>query len=387
MTHLMLYSDRPGIYGAEQHNHMLSLALVSAGHRLTFVQPPADHHLIRERERLGIRHRWLEPDDIYDLSRPARTLSDAEEPRSILASEAPDLVVFSDSSPFSNLKARQSAAVMGIPHLSVVHCVNPDWVHEYAPYLDELAQVYQEARTVVAVSRANLELLRRSFGLPHDLGEVIHSGRPQSFFAPRDPEARQRIGAEFEIPEEALINLTVARLEFSKGYQYLLEALVLLRRCPDWPRMQFLWVGSGTLEPRLRKMVELLGCQDRVHFLGVRQDVTDLLDAADTFVLPSQFEGMPLVILEAMAKGLPVIATDVGGTAEAMEGTGILLPDPRRGASIRKALAEAICQLAADGERCKALGQAARLRAQAHFQAEKMISAYVNRIQEVLDAA
>lgn len=382
----MLYSDRPGIYGAEQHNHMLSLALVSAGHRLTFVQPPADHHLIRERERLGIRHRWLEPDDMYDLSRPARTLLDAEEPRRILAGEAPELVIFSDSSPFANLKARHSAAEMGIPHLSVVHCVNPDWEHDYAPYLDELALVYQEARTVIAVSRANLELLQRSFGLPHELGEVIHSGRPQPFFAPRDPGARARIMAEFEIPEGALINLTVARLEFSKGYQYLLDAMVLLQHCPDWPRMHFLWVGSGTLEPRLRNMVKLLGCQDQIHFLGVRQDITDLLDAADTFVLPSQFEGMPLVILEAMAKGLPVIATDVGGTAEALDGTGILLPDPRRGTSIRKELAEAICHLTADGNQREALGQAAQIRAQTHFRAEQMITAYVNRISEVLDA-
>ncbi len=94
------------------------------------------------------------------------------------------------------------------------------------------------------------------------------------------------------------------------------------------PRAEFVWVGDGPLEDELRPRVRRLGLGRRVHLLGRRADVRVLLAAADVLVLPSLFEGLPLVVLEAMAARVPVVATDLTGTAEAVEdgATGRLAP-------------------------------------------------------------
>jgi len=123
--HVLLYSDRPGIYGAEQINHSVACAAARARYQVTFAQAYADHHLIAEREALGVGHEWLADDDIYDLHQVSPSLTDEAEPLRILTDARPDLILFSDSCPFSNLKAKQVAAKLGIPFVSAVHCFNP----------------------------------------------------------------------------------------------------------------------------------------------------------------------------------------------------------------------------------------------------------------------
>lgn len=383
--HILLYTDRPGIYGTEQCNHALICAFADAGYRTTFVQPIADHYLIAEREQRGILHKWLQPDDIYDLRRSARTLTDEEEPRRILSSARPDLILFSDSCPLSNLKAKQAAHHLQIPYITVIHCVNIDWVTEYASYLPELPATYRRAQAVIAVSQANLDLLHELFELPEKLGQVIHNGRPAVFFDSPTAASRRRTRQALSIPEDAIVCLTVARLEFSKGYQYQLDALVHLRRCPSWPRLIFLWVGSGTLGNRLQTYVKLLQCQDKVKFLGERTDVPDLLDSADMFLLPSQFEGMPLGVMEAMAKGLPVAATAVSGTAEALGNCGQLLADPRQAPAMPQEMAEVICNWARHPVLRREKGKAGRQRALNLFQEEQMVDAYLALVESYLE--
>ena len=84
MAHIMMWSDRPEVFGAEQINHALICAVADRGYQATFVQSIARNHLIDEREALDIAHEWLEPDDIYDLSVVPRQLRDTTEPREIL---------------------------------------------------------------------------------------------------------------------------------------------------------------------------------------------------------------------------------------------------------------------------------------------------------------
>ncbi|MFK7801961.1 MAG: glycosyltransferase family 4 protein [Anaerolineae bacterium] len=379
MNHILLYTDRPGIYGAEQCNHILACAFVNVGYKTTFVQPIADHHLIDERENLGIQHSWLEPDDIYDLSRPANTLIDWDEPRRLLSAEMPDLILFSDSCPFANLKAKQVAIELGIPYLVVVHCVNPDWAKDYAEWLPELPEVYSHAQAVISVSQANLDLLNGMFGLPLDRGTVIYNGRPPEYFKPPQPEIRQRIRQELDIPADAIVSLTVARLELSKGYQYQMDALLELRKSSCWDKLHFVWVGEGFMEEKLRRMVKILRMENQVHFLGARQDVPDLLDSADIFVLPSQFEGMPLAVMEAMAKGLPVVATAVSGTPEAIDEAGFLLPDPIWG-PIAPVLSRTISWLAESEQLRTETGDAAHKRAEQYFRLDTMINNYLTLV-------
>lgn len=382
----MMWSDRPEIFGAEQINHAVMCAVVRAGHRSTFVQGLAQHHLIEEREGLGITHEWLEPDDVYELEPVPRQLSDFDEPRAILERTRPDLIAFSDSCPFSNLTAKRVATELGIPYMTTIHCVDPNWWDTYERWLPDLHEVLTAADAVIAVSTSNLEAVRQHAQLPDEIGSVIFNGRPAPFFEPVDPSVRARIRGELGIPEDGVACLTVARLGFSKGYQYQLDALAQLRRWEHWERLHFVWAGEGHMAPRLEALSRLFGGEEHVHLLGLRNDVPDLLDAADIFILPSQYEGMPLGVLEAMAKGLPVIATAVAGTPEALNGTGVLLPDPAE-ASVIEPLTEAVRTLAADEALRRRLGDAARERAQEQFTLGQMEANYLDLFGRLLEPA
>ena len=386
MAHIMMWSDRPDVFGAEQINHAVMCAVARAGHRSTFVQGFAEHHLIDEREALGIAHDWLEPDDVYELDPVPRQLSDLDEARSILARTRPDLIAFSDSCPFSNLTAKQVAFELGIPYTTTIHCVDPNWWNDYARWLPDLHDVLTRAEAVVAVSTANLEQIREHAQLADHRGRVIYNGRPASFFAPRDAVVRARIRSELGIPDGAVMCLTVARLGFSKGYQYQLDALARLRGWDRWSDLHFVWAGEGDMSPRLGMLSRLVGGGEHVHLIGLRNDVPDLLDAADIFVVPSQYEGMPLGVLEAMAKGLPVVATAVAGTPEALGGTGFLLPDPAE-ALVVEPLAAAIRELAVDADLRRASGEAARERAAQQFTLARMEASYLDLFGRLLEAA
>ena len=144
--------------------------------------------------------------------------------------------------------------------------------------------------------------------------------------------------------------------------------MALLRGDPVWPRLHFAWVGAGTREAGLRSMASALGVAGRVRFLGEQPDITGTLDASDLFVLPSQFEGMPLAVMEAMARGLPVIATAVSGIPEELGDAGRLLSDPVADpeATVRE-LAGALREWAGDEGLRRAVGRACRARAEALF--------------------
>jgi glycosyltransferase involved in cell wall biosynthesis len=357
---ILLYTDQGEAYGAQQIGHMLMLALAARGDAVSCAQPPARHHLIAERERAGIRHAWL--------------ADDADAP---LATVRPDLVIFNDGSPFASLAAKEAAARRGIPYVVVTHCVSPAWADDFAGDLHRLPDVWRRAAAVVAVSNENLALLRDRFGLPPHVGEVILNGRPEEFFAPPDPSTRSRVRAELRIAADAVVVLTAGRLELVKGYQYVLAAMKRLRDRPIWPRLHFMWAGKGTLEGQLRAVVAEHGLADHVTFLGERTDVADLLDASDVFLLASQFEGMPLAIMEAMAKGVATVATEVSGIPEALADAGVLLPDPRADADATvRAIVATLETLGPRPDLRRARGDAGRRRAESLFRADRMVAAY-----------
>jgi glycosyltransferase involved in cell wall biosynthesis len=161
------------------------------------------------------------------------------------------------------------------------------------------------------------------------------------------PEVRRELGLPDDLPVIGL----VGRLDhWGKGHKELFTAMAQLKeRRPG----RALIVGGGRRMEEVRALAASLGLADRVHFLGSRPDVPDLLHAMDIFVLPSYREGVSLALLEAMAAGLPVIATAVGGTPEAVTDgvTGLLIP-PRDA----DALAGALTRLLSDPALAKKLG-------------------------------
>jgi glycosyltransferase involved in cell wall biosynthesis len=323
--HVLLYSDDPEYGGVAQYNHNILLALAGRGYRVTCVQTRCDNPLVKEREARGVRHRWLDYHTGKDF---ARTLSDGSDARAIFGGDPPDLVIFSDCCPVSNMAARQAALDLGLPYLVVVNFVGAYLAKNFARQIPALSAQHARARSVVAVSGENLQLLHAHFGTPATQGAVIHYGRPDRFFRPRDAAVRDRLRAEQNIPADAVVCFTAARLTGVKGYAYQLDAIKLLQDRPGAERIYFVWAGDGDQRDAISRHIASLPWGGRIKLLGHRWDVADWYDASDIFVLPSEIEGMPLSIMEAMAKGLPVIATSVSGTPEELGDTGKLLPKP-----------------------------------------------------------
>ena len=174
-------------------------------------------------------------------------------------------------------------------------------------------------------------------------------------------------------------------MEMSKGFQHQIAAMKRLRDRSIWPHLVFAWAGTGTYEARLRVAAMEAGVADHVRFLGERLDTRDLLDASDVFVLSSEHEGMSVSVMEAMARQLPVIATAVGGMADALGATGQLLPAPQPDpVPAVELLAKTLEEWASDRELRRNLGRACGLRGRELFAPQRMIDDYAAVIQKIL---
>lgn len=170
------------------------------------------------------------------------------------------------------------------------------------------------------VSRAGAELYRNRALVRAEKLEVVVNSVDVERFRP-DAAAREEARAELGLAAEDFLWLAVGRLEPQKDYPNLLQALARLAAREASPgRWQVAVAGQGPLAAELAAESARLGLGGRLRFLGLRRDVPRLLAAADAFVLPSAWEGTPLALLEALAAGLPAVATAVGGNAEVLAG-------------------------------------------------------------------
>jgi len=229
------------------------------------------------------------------------------------------------------------------------------------------------AACVIAVSDGTRDALVHQ-GYPARRIEVIPNGVD---VIPDDAPRRPGLRSELGIPEGVPLIGEVGRLCAVKGQHELITALA------DVPAAWLLLVGAdleqdGVYEGLLRELAASRGVAERVVFAGYRGDAGDCIAELDIFALPSWTEGMPLVVLEAMQHGKPVVATAVGGTGEiVVDGeTGLLIPlrDPA-------SLAAALRRLLDDPEQARRLGEAGRQRARRLFSAESS----VRRTLEVYD--
>jgi len=211
------------------------------------------------------------------------------------------------------------------------------------------------------------------------LGEVgvIENGIDLDRVSDSHARPRDRVRAELGVGDGVLC-LAVGRLDLVKGHDVLLRAVTMTRS----PHLAVAIAGTGSEEVHLRDLAGRLGVSGRVLFLGRCGDVGSLLHAADLFVLPSRREGLPISLIEAMACGLPIVATDVGGVRDVVEpsGAGIVVPpeDPA-------ALTEAVDALATDPERRRALGASAREAAHVRYDIRRWVSEYEALYEKLLD--
>lgn len=256
---------------------------------------------------------------------------------SLCARERPDVVHSHGETP--DLASRIACQLTGIPHVVTAHIERPwAWRPRLGMVLERRTAFL--TRQYIAVSDAVARVLREAVGVPAERVRVIPNWacRPLEGAPLQAPPARGT---------PTLVH--VARLHVQKGQDVLLDAFQTIRR--EYPSAVLWIVGEGPEEPSLRRRAG-----EGVVFLGYRRAVRCLLRAADLFVLSSRWEGQPLSMLEAMAEGLPVVATSVGGIPEVIEhGVSGLIVPPDDAA----ALADAVVRCLRDPERMRSLGEAA----------------------------
>lgn len=375
---LLIYSDDPGRGGTAVNTQNIALGLAASGTAVTVVISRGDEMAWRARQAMGIDTVWL---DFDTVGMPRKSTLRRLEPLAILTEARPDIILFNDASPISSLGAKQAALQLGIPAVYLCNYATTDFLDQ--PECLALAKaVNRLAEEVVAVSSENLEILRRHYGLPADRGQVILNGIPDAFYAPTLPVSREAFRREQSIPAGAFVCFTAARYEGRKGYAYLIEAAA--RLFGVWPNAPVLFLCAGHPagnQALLEEAIRSRGLVGRVVLLGLRQDISRWLAASDMFLLPSESEGMPLSIMEAMAVGVPVAASAVSGIPEQIGNAGILLPDPKRDpeGNIR-AICGAVTELAASPARRKALAVLGRERAEG-FRLSRMVREYTQLLQ------
>lgn len=252
----------------------------------------------------------------------------------------------------------------------------PVWVHTVhslaTKEVDRLGQLVNRvcfARGVVPVAIA-VEVARsleRLYGIEQTV--IIPNGVPVEAYGPAvEKRSNWRISQGFA-PDD-VIYVCVASLSPQKNHALLLEAFA--KGLASDPRAHLVLAGDGPLKSGLEASAVRLGIGGHVRFLGLRQDIPDILNAADVFVLASDWEGNPLSVMEAMAAGKPVVATAVGGVPELVdpEVSGILVP-PRDVASLSQALVRLM-----DPELRRKMGERGRTVALSRFGIERMARSY-----------
>lgn len=230
----------------------------------------------------------------------------------------------------------------------------------------------------VCVSEAVARFSRQYARLAPATVSVIPNGVDLAKFQSARPLAPHELNA----PPETLWMLCVGRLHPQKGQRLLLEAVAPLLE--SHPRWRLMLVGEGPMRQSLEEHIERLRCRDQVRLLGWRVDVPRLMKTATLLVLPSLWEGLPNVVLEAMAAGLPVVASDVEGVREVLE-TGVtgLIVEPGSAVALRAALAG----LLGDPQRLSELHRNAQSAAINVLTTSVMVQRYEALYRELLQSA
>jgi glycosyltransferase involved in cell wall biosynthesis len=229
----------------------------------------------------------------------------------------------------------------------------------------------------VAVAQEVAVSVERLYGVRRC--RVISNGIPTSLYAcPQTPRREWRARQGFA--EEDVLFVCVARFAPQKNHALLLKAFA--QGPATDPRAHLVLVGEGILQEGLKEQAKNLGLANRVHFLGLRTDIPDVLGAMDAFVLSSDWEGNPLSVMEAMASGLPIVSTDAGGVPK-------LFKSGKEGFIVARgdaqALGRSMASLLRDQETRQSLGSAAARRAKQNFDVSTMVQAYEELYEKLVN--
>jgi glycosyltransferase involved in cell wall biosynthesis len=348
---LLLVADSLNVGGAEWHVVNLAAALAEQGHRITLACT-VEGALAHLAEQAGISVRPL----LSHLVKRRLSLKYAWKLARLVRQSQFDLV---HAHMYASALASAYALLGTSIPLVITEHSQANWRSHYARQYSRWS--YSRAQHIIAVSREIRRRLIEQDGVPFDRVSVIMNALP--------PEIRPSIqpGLPAALRNGPLVGVA-ARLQPEKGVSYFVEAAAHVLQF--LPQVHFLVMGEGPQRKELQAQVERLGVQEHVHFLGFRLDARAIVGLLDVLVVPSLSEGTPLVTLEAMTAGVPVVASTVGGIPEQIrhrrEGLLVAPGDAQ-------ALGEAVLHLLQNSVLMRQLGEAGRQRALSRFNFKAMV--------------
>lgn len=265
-----------------------------------------------------------------------------------------------------------------LKHMSSLHTVHNLAEREIEPRARCIQRYALNHGVVpVAVSEEVAHSLKQLYGIKQC--RVIPNGIATDHYS-RPQIARNEWRAKEGFGDDQILFVCVARFAAQKNHALLLKAFA--QGPASDPNAHLVLVGEGDLRKQLEEQAKDLGMPGRVHFLGLRSDISDVLNAMDVFVLSSDWEGNPLSMMEAMASGLPIVSTAVGGVPD-------LLANGKEGFLERpgdaRGLAKSMTFLLSSPETRQSMGAAAARRAKENFDVSRMVQAYEQLYENLMD--
>jgi glycosyltransferase involved in cell wall biosynthesis len=363
---IAFFSDASWTGGAEKYLHLLAAGIRSCGFEPALI--------MNRNPRLERLKQWMEEDRVpvheVSLGLPF-SLAGTGRFTGILRRIGPELLHINLPGPFDS----QFSLVAPLARLAGVRRVVST---EHLPMCESFAKgrVLKSFSTrwidrVITVSEDNRMHLVRNHGVPDGKIRVVRIGIPEPQTAP-PAGIRSSLG----IADDALVLVIAGALDGRKGHDTMFHALAKLPA-----RLHLVVLGEGERGGEFRGTVKAAGIDERVHFMGHRDDVFAVLREADLLVHPSEIDATPYVIVEAMAAGLPVVASGIYGIPElVIDGeTGVLVPPGDSAAT-----AGTLRILAADPEMRVKMGAAARKRYEEHFRLSTSLSRTVAVYEEIM---
>jgi glycosyltransferase involved in cell wall biosynthesis len=355
---IALFIETGGAGGAERMLLQLGDELRRRGHEVVPVAPAgSDPWLLN-----SFRERGYQP-ETFTATIGSSDVKALAQMVSILRRRSVDVVHTHEF--FTSVYGGAAAAITRRPHVITMH--GGRYYASSTPRTAALGLMARRCRAVVGVSAATAHELADQLCLRRDRVHVVHNGiRPQQ----GDPAPVRR---ELGMRDDELLVVAIGNLYPVKAHINLLKALVHLAANGDTTPWRVAIAGRGGEQQALEAYAAEQGISERVHVLGYRSDVANVLAAGDVYAMPSLSEGLPLALIEAMFAGKPAVASNTGGIPEVLTDNvdGLLVPP-----GDHVALAGALRRLFADGALRERLAAAARRRAAEHFGIERMVDRY-----------
>lgn len=364
---VIFFSTALAYGGAETQLARLALCLKARGWKVQVVSLTPPKAYVEELEAAGIpvfsldiRRKLPDPRPIIRLARQIR-------------SWRPDII--HSHMVHANIMARLVRVIAPVPILiGTAHSTNEGG--RFRELLYRLTDPLCDVNT--QVSQEGLKRYVRVGAMPKGKICYVPNGVDTECFCP-NPEVKKCLRADLGL-QNTFLWIAVGRFDLPKDYPNMLQAFACVVQ--EQPVAMLVIAGDGPLRPAMEVLAQDLGLKDRVRFLGMRHDIPELMNAADGYVMSSAVEGMPIVLLEAGATGLPIVATDVGGNREVVRDgeTGFLVPpknpDALAGAMLR------LMNLPED--ELKRVGKAGRHYIQANYSLDRITDIWENLYGEFI---